>query len=70
MNIDETTLIQEIQKVHMDASQRKGEQKSVNENAFDNNLEYPREEKAFDTNLHSASNLLKRFTYISYTVRN
>ena len=70
MNIDDTTLIQDIQKVHMDARKRIGDQKLVNGNAFDDNLEEPCVENAFDTNLHSAFNLLSKFTYISYTVRN
>ena len=70
MNIDDTTIIQDIQKVHTDARKRIGDQKLVNVNAFDNNLEDPRVENTFDTNLHSASNSLKRSTYISYTVRN
>ena len=49
---------------------RIGDQKLADGNAFDNNLEDPRVENAFDTNLHSASDSLKRSTYISYTVRN
>ena len=70
MNIDDTTIIEDIQKVHMDARKRIGDQKLVKDNAFDNNLEEPRVENAFDTNLHSASYSLIKSTYFSYTVRN
>ena len=70
MNIDDTTIIEDIQKVHMDARKRIGDQRLVKDNAFDNNLEEPRVENAFDTNLNSASYSLIKSTYFSYTVRN
>ena len=68
MNIEDTTLIEDIRKVHDSAKLRIREQKLVNAGFFDDYYNETHDGNLFDENIHKSS-IVRKFTFNSFTVR-
>ena len=68
MNIEDTTLIQDIRKVHESAKLKIRDQKLVNAGFFDDYYDESHDGNLFDANFHKNS-IARRFIFNSYTVR-
>ena len=68
MNIEDTTLIEDIRKVHESAKRKIREQKLVNAGFFDDYYDESHDGNLFDANFHKNS-IARRFIFNSYIVR-
>ena len=68
MNIEDTTLIEDIRKVHESAKRKIREQKLVNAGFFDDYYDESHDGNLFDANFHKNS-VARKFIFNSYTVR-